>query len=703
MITITAVLSLFSLLVVSSVVFYAARRFKVPYTVLLVLVGILLVPIAQAPGFNTILGFITDLKLTPELLFYIFLPTLIFESAFNMSIRRMVDNVWSISLLAVLGLLVSTALIAGGLYFILPLIGVEIPFIVALLFGAIISSTDPVAVLALFKEFGAPKRLTMIFEGESLFNDGTAVALFLVILAIANEGFHGAETVAHGFIMFVSMVAFGILFGIAMATLLSKALKYTRDDEFVTVTLLIISAHLVFILSELINEHGLLGLDIHVSSIIATTFSSLFLGNYTRHILAPKTDEYTSKFIEHLAFMANSLVFVLAGLLFASSGINIATLGVPILATVLIVAAVRVIQVFAVTELLNGLKLEAPIPRNWQLLLAWGSLRGALAIIIVLLIPDDFMVTGWQYSYSPKEFLLSLTIGCILATLFIKAPLMGPIMRKLHVNDPEPLHQAHMADLGVYYLLAEKSRFEAEKDAHFMSDSNYKKLISDVDQCIVEAKRERTQLLDKHGQSIFDQSLHLVMLNSEQYALKELWVNKEVNENVFRRINGKLLLQKELIDNAQHDSIDPSKYTDHKDIFDRLMRPIDPFSKHVDTLQLTEKFQYYRAQILMSQYAIQRLKATQQNYGIKVFYKTSYDKVLTTYEGYRKESAKRLNNLLEEHGADLTQELTQTASRSIIGSGNRALEQLKLYGFVNEEMQQEVIEHWGKKLQSYTA
>lgn len=138
------------------------------------MVGLLIVPLTQIPVLNDIFGFLGEFKLTSELLFYIF-----------------------------------------------PVFGIKIPFIVALLFGEIISSTYLVAVLELFKEFGAPKRLTMIFEGESLFNDGTVVELFMVLLGIASHGFSGAGTVIEGIGMFAGMVFFGILFGLIMAAFFS--------------------------------------------------------------------------------------------------------------------------------------------------------------------------------------------------------------------------------------------------------------------------------------------------------------------------------------------------------------------------------------------------------------------------------------------------------------------------------------------------
>ena len=182
--TITSALALFTLIILSTFVYFIARRLKAPYTVLLVLVGLLLVPVANAPYVGSVLGFIDDMVLTPELLFFIFLPILIFESGFNMSLRKMLDSAWTISFMAIGVMSLSVLTVATLVYFILPLIGIQIPFIVALLFGAIISPTDPVAALSMFKELGVPRKLALIFEGESLFNDGTAMALFLVILSI---------------------------------------------------------------------------------------------------------------------------------------------------------------------------------------------------------------------------------------------------------------------------------------------------------------------------------------------------------------------------------------------------------------------------------------------------------------------------------------------------------------------------------------
>ena len=200
-------LAIASLLLISLGVYFLAQRTRIPYTILLVVAGLVLIPISRIEPFQ----FIQSIKLTPDLLFYVILPILIFESAFNINLKKMLESIRSISLLSILSLLISTAFITVVLHYGSVMIGVPLPFELTLLFGALISATDPVAVLALFKEYGAPKRLSLIFEGESLFNDGTSLALFLIVLGVLTSGWHGAASIGEGFFMFVSMVIGGIV------------------------------------------------------------------------------------------------------------------------------------------------------------------------------------------------------------------------------------------------------------------------------------------------------------------------------------------------------------------------------------------------------------------------------------------------------------------------------------------------------------
>ncbi len=334
-----------------------------------------------------------------------------------------------------MSLLISAFFIAIALLGVFHLLNFQLPFIVLLLFGALISATDPVAVLALFKEYGAPRRLSLIFEGESLFNDGTAVALFLIVLEIALVGYHGVASIGEGIFLFSTMVIGGIGFGTFMGAVFAKAIEYTRSNESVSIMLMMVLAHITFILSELISEHlAIAGQEIKFSSIIATTIAAMMIGNYGRYKISPRAGGFVEKFWGQFAFIANSLVFILIGLLFSTLPFSIVSFSIPIIITVLIVALGRALSIYPTIAFVNRLKKEEPIPRSWQHLLAWGSLRGALAVTLVFLIPDTYIPEGWGYVFTPKEFILALTIGCIYATLFIKATTIGHFIKKLNID-----------------------------------------------------------------------------------------------------------------------------------------------------------------------------------------------------------------------------------------------------------------------------
>lgn len=680
--SLTSTLALFVLIALSTAVFFAAKRFNFPYTIMLVFIGMILVPIIEIPFLKPALGFMNDLSLTPDLLFFIFLPILIFESGFNMDIRKMLDNAWAILLLAVVGLTIAASIIGALVYLVLPQIGIYVPFIVALIFGSIISSTDPVAVLALFKEIGAPRRLTMIFEGESLINDGTAVALFLTLIGIADAGFHGMETVFSGFYEFTVMIAAGVLVGLFLAALFSRAVSLTKSNEFVTVTLLIISAHLVFITAEVLNELGYF----HVSPIIATTVASLFLGNYTRYTLTPKLDEYTSKLIEHISFIVNSLVFLLAGILFVKSGADLSELWLPVLITVAIVAFARLISVYAVIVPLNWTGREEPIPSGWVKLLSWGSLRGALAIIMVLTIPESFTVEGWDASYSIRDFLLALTIGCILSTLFIKAPLIGPLMKRYGINDNDPLQKAYRCDLSIYYLLTERERLFSHKEKGFINDEQHQRLLSRVDEKIRRVEHQRQLLSEQFDASLFIHSLHLTFVHIEIAVLKRLYINHEVSEKVYRRIYSKLSQQQEKIEYSQSKNTRSDIYISRKNIFESLVDFSQGIFRRGSTeLCIEETLQYYRAQMIMARKSLLTIEKMQELFDRPIFMAKTYEEVSLRYTTYMDQCAKKVDSLVAENQQLLQPYLASLAERTLVTSGSRALDYLYVQGLINED------------------
>ena len=431
-------LSLFSYLLISMGVYFVAKMLKIPYTVLLVITGVLLIPIANLTG----LDFLSQFSLTSDMLFFVFLPVLIFESAYNIKLSTLKENTLVITTLSVVSFLLSTFFIGGVGTIAMQMIGFDVPFMLMLLFGTIISATDPVAVLALFKDFGAPRRLAMIFEGESLFNDATAFALFLILLDIIQNGYNGSSTLLEAGLSFFVMLVGGVLFGILFGGMFSKVIERIKNNEKVELTLTMLVAHLAFIFTELISEHWFIGdFDIKISSIVATVTASMVIGNYGRYKVSPKIEAYMHKFWEYFAFVANSLVFLMMGILFANLFGNFGDFTRPLLVSVLIVSIARILSIYPVLGVMNIFAKKEKISMKWQHLLAFGDLKGALAVIMILLIPADLTIAGFSEVYTVKEFLTIMTIGYIFFTLFVKATSLGVLMEKMKINKLTPLEQ----------------------------------------------------------------------------------------------------------------------------------------------------------------------------------------------------------------------------------------------------------------------
>ena len=586
--TLAIMCSLAFLMFIATGVFLLARRTRVPYTVLLVVVGLLLIPLSKFEA----LSFLSAFRLTPDVLFYVFLPPLIFESAYNMHIRRVMENIWGISLLSIVSLLISTFAIAGLLHIILGWFGFAVPFSVTLLFGALISATDPVAVLALFKEYGAPKRLTLLFEGESLFNDGTAVALFVIILGVLVSGWHGATSVIEGTLSFFGMVGGGALWGALVAFCFHKILSVVKKDEYLEITLTMVIAHFTFISADLIGKaFQAVGYEFHLSAIIATTIAAMAVGNFGRYQLTPRVAEYMERFWGYFAFVTNSLVFILIGLLLTELTIDMRTILLPAVIAVLVVMFARALSIYPVIGLFNKWGKEEYVPMSWQHLLAWGSLRGALAITMVLLIPPELTVAGWGFDFSVRDFLVGLTITCMYFTLFIKATTIGPLIRKLKIDALTPLEHAEQSEVST--LLYAKVLLEIERfhKKHYITDEMHDTLKEKYALLFREAS---TASINLGGVS--EALLHLYATGHEKHSLRTLHEYEEVSEVVHKIIFADLAERQHHIEHAAQV---PSLALP-ADVPTALKKPEDIYM-------------YYRARVITAGKAREELEKLMQN------------------------------------------------------------------------------------------
>lgn len=691
--TLDVYLSIFTLMFISLGVNVLALKFRVPYTVLLVIAGSLLVPLSKIEIFS----FITSFQLTPELLFFVFLPVLIFESAYNMKIRNIRDNKIAISLLAIVGLLVSTFIIGYVGHWGFQLLGFEIPLLVTLLFGAIISATDPVAVLALFKDFGVPHRLTLIFEGESLFNDGTAFAIFLVLLEVFNHGYNGYSTWLHGLFTFSTMMIGGTLFGLFMGFLFSKLIEWVKGHEHLEITLTLLVAHFTFLLAEVISENLVIeGHAIHLSSIIATLVSSMVLGNYGRFKMSAGVDKYMDKFWGYFSFVANSLVFILMGLLFTSLTISLNIALLPILMIILVVVVARAVSIYVSIGIANRFKSEQSIPLNWQHLMAWGSLRGSLAVIMVLLIPDDLSLPEWTYDFSIKEFLVAITIGSIYFTLMVKANTIGRIVRWLKIDALLPYEQLSYFKSKALIYMEISNGSKKLYDEQQINKEQYQKFTRYYQQLHQEIVKQCDEL-NLNSKHIVENMLRLYTLGIQKKELKKLFQHDEISESIYKKNLSILETQTERVeqDNKKLKSLN-QYFTNWSGSFNNCFRKMFFLPAHKDDPQ--ELYLYYRTQFHLISKVLDEMELMKKSHLTEVFDDPkAIQNVIDMYQGLKKVTEQQMHDEIKSNQAMLDQLNEQSAINLLQTVQNKTLNDLhkneiitkKLHVLLNNELN-----HW---------
>ncbi|MCH7929470.1 MAG: cation:proton antiporter [Proteobacteria bacterium] len=419
--TIVVVLGLTGLLAITSLLLPVARRLNFPFTVLLAAVGVVFgfaVNVLKGTEGLWILGdFVTALdnfSITSEAVFFLFLPALVFESALSIDVRKLLDDIAPILLLAIVGLLISTFAVAGAVY---PFAGTT--FVVCLLLGAIVSATDPVAVVAIFKDLGAPKRLAILVEGESLFNDATAIVMFTILLGMIVSGAE-ADLVGGG-LEFLKVFVGGIVVGYLFARGLCWVIGRMHGMPLVEITLTVCLAYLSF----LIAEHYL-----HVSGVMAVVTAALVVGSYGRTTISPETWHPLTETWEQLGFWANSLIFILVGLAVPEilSGFTLSQFG--LLVVVLVAAfAARAAILYGLLPVFGLAGLSDKVSKEYTTVMFWGGLRGAVSLALALAIFENTALDS-----GVRSFVVVLVTGFVLFTLFVNATTMGPLMSWLGLD-----------------------------------------------------------------------------------------------------------------------------------------------------------------------------------------------------------------------------------------------------------------------------
>ena len=424
--TVFVLLFLAGLLIVVGISQRLAAQLKLPQSVVLAAIGI---GIGALPAIGSQIGFPGPIDLgvpgvfdkqplNSAIFIYVFLPLLVFEAGAATDVKRTVQDAAPILVLAVVATLITAAAIGLALW---PF--AEVPLVACLLLGSIVATTDPAAVIAVFRDIGAPRRLSWLVEGEALLNDAAAIALFILLLGFIQAGREPSPLA--GLAQFILLFAGGGVFGYVAGRLLLWCMQQVSSDRLTEATFTLAFAYLSFISAERL---------LHVSGVVTVLAAGLTLSALGPSRLAPENWSFLSELWEQIAFWARSLILVLASMLVPRllSDVGVHDL---LLLTVLIAAAfgARAFALFVLMPPLESLRLTRRIDLNYKLAIIWGGLRGALTLVLALAVTEHAALPA-----NIQRFVVVLATGFVLFTLFINGTTLRVAIRLLGIDRLSP-------------------------------------------------------------------------------------------------------------------------------------------------------------------------------------------------------------------------------------------------------------------------
>ena len=467
-----------------------AARLAVPYSVFLAVMGILigvgaifLLQTELTDAFNPLAEFILGLPIRSDIFLYIFLPTLIFQSTLEMNIRRMLDDWVPILTLAVVAVIVATLTIGYALAWVSAL-----PLVVCLLVGSIVSTTDPSAVVSIFRSLTTPQRLARIIEGESLLNDAAAIALFGLFLSYVIAGLP-APNVGQAIGDFPILFAGGMLAGWSIARIAIWVMSMFGRFELAQTSISVAVPYLAYVVSE-----HVLG----ASGVIGVVVAGLTMNIIGPARISPVYWQRLKAVWGLLAHWAGAMIFVLAALLIPRLLDNIDLLDIALIMVVVVAALVaRAVILFGVLPLLTLLRLSPAVEPRYRVAILWGGLRGAVTLALALAVTESRLV-----DVEIKRQVGILATGFTLWTLVVQGTTLRWVIGKLGLDTLSPLDRA-LSNQVIAVALQEVREDVAKTTENYglpreTVRSEAKKFAERVDEAVERAEAEdNAQILDR--------------------------------------------------------------------------------------------------------------------------------------------------------------------------------------------------------------
>lgn len=416
-----------------------AKRLGVPYTVVLaafgVGIGLLLhlaggVDVHVKGPITTFINAVAEVELTSGAFLYIFLPVLLFETALGVDVRRMMDDLGPILLLAVVAVLVSTVVAGFAMWWVWGVwhgMPTHKALIICLLLASIIATTDPAAVVSIFRDLGAPRRLTILVEGESLFNDAAAIVLFTLLLGILTQGQEPDLAFAAFDVVFKFLG--GVAVGWIMGWLTALVVTPLRNQTLSEITLTVALAYLSFI----VGEHYL-----QVSGVVAVVVAGLVTASAGRTRISPESWAGLEQVWSQLGFWANSLIFLFASMLVPPTMLAIQWSHVALLGALIVAALVaRALVIFGILPALSWMGASDRISNRFRIVMTWGGLRGAVSLALALAVTEHRSLPDYI-----RQHVAVVVTSFVLFTLFVQGTTLRPLIRLLGLDRLSPVELA---------------------------------------------------------------------------------------------------------------------------------------------------------------------------------------------------------------------------------------------------------------------